>query len=401
MQEHPIPQDITGYQFHIIGNMTIKQFAEIGGGAFLGFLIYTTNLPLIVKWPLIVLVVAMGAMAAFVPIEERPFDHWVVTFIKVLYKPTKFYWKKIPKIPDPFLYKPQQIQPSLPEIDLAPARRERVKEYLSSLHVADPLDPFDEYQKNRVDDIVSSFAVIQAQTLDIEKQVTRPNLEVRVRDLTEYLPAEVATEEVYDQPYQAPAAELQPTAPEPTMVEPLLTAPLTAAPQAAVLDQPKPQLAVDQVAQDIAIPETENIQVAPPTSQEEAAELAAIQRANGTQVYSEAQTTQQPIASQQAQYNTDLPFPTPQDEPNTPVGMVLGPQNELITNAIVEFITETGNIVRAVKTNSLGQFTITTKLNDGVYTLQVEKDGYLFTPQQIQLAGEVIQPIEVRGTPVA
>ena len=108
--------------------MTIKQFAEIGAGVMVGVGIYATNLPQLIKWFFIVIAVGMGALAAFVPIEERPFDHWVVTFFKVLYKPTKFFWRRRSKIPDPFLYEPDaDLAPSYAELDLKPARRQRIK----------------------------------------------------------------------------------------------------------------------------------------------------------------------------------------------------------------------------------------------------------------------------------
>ena len=46
MREHQVPQDITGYNFHIIGEMTIKQFAEVAVGVVIAVIIYTTNLPM-------------------------------------------------------------------------------------------------------------------------------------------------------------------------------------------------------------------------------------------------------------------------------------------------------------------------------------------------------------------
>ena len=69
MIEHPVPQNITAYQFHLIGNMTIKQFLILLVGAGLAFLFYTTNLPGIIKWPLILIFFGGGAMAAFVPMK--------------------------------------------------------------------------------------------------------------------------------------------------------------------------------------------------------------------------------------------------------------------------------------------------------------------------------------------
>src|SRR5262245_9272112 len=108
MREHPIPQDVVGYRFHIIGNMTIKQFAEIGAGCILAFIIYSTNLFAFLKWPLIGISIGVGALAAFVPFEERPLDHWLMTFFRVMYRPTLFYWRREPQIPEPFLYTPTQ-----------------------------------------------------------------------------------------------------------------------------------------------------------------------------------------------------------------------------------------------------------------------------------------------------
>ncbi|MDQ5951410.1 MAG: hypothetical protein QG639_691, partial [Patescibacteria group bacterium] len=55
MKEHPIPQDITNYRFHIVGSMTLKQFGEVLVGVIISFIIYQTNLIAIIKWPLIVL----------------------------------------------------------------------------------------------------------------------------------------------------------------------------------------------------------------------------------------------------------------------------------------------------------------------------------------------------------
>ena len=39
MKQHPIPQDITGYKFHLIGAMTLKQFAEVAVGAIIAFIV--------------------------------------------------------------------------------------------------------------------------------------------------------------------------------------------------------------------------------------------------------------------------------------------------------------------------------------------------------------------------
>ncbi len=128
MKQHPIPQDITNYKFHLVGSMTLKQFAELAVAAVLAFIIYKTNLIGIIKWPLVFSVVGLGAAIAFVPIEERPLDHWIKTFFKNIYKPTKFFWKKSNKIPDFFNYKISSTQDDFfsPDINLNPARKQRI-----------------------------------------------------------------------------------------------------------------------------------------------------------------------------------------------------------------------------------------------------------------------------------
>lgn len=157
MQEHPIPQDITGYKFHIIGSMTLKQFGEIFLGVIFAVLFYKTNLVSIIKWPLVLLSVGLGAAAAFVPIEERPLDHWIITFFKVLYKPTKFYWRREPKIPDPFTYKPSEIQEDTSTLDLTPAKKQRIKEYVGAIpEQTKTSQDFTSDEINRMQGILSS-----------------------------------------------------------------------------------------------------------------------------------------------------------------------------------------------------------------------------------------------------
>jgi len=49
MDNHPIPQDITGFEFKLIGNMTLKQFAYVAGGAIIGLVFYALPILLLLK----------------------------------------------------------------------------------------------------------------------------------------------------------------------------------------------------------------------------------------------------------------------------------------------------------------------------------------------------------------
>jgi hypothetical protein len=108
MQQHPIPQNVTAYEFHLIGNMTIKQFIELGVGVGLGVLFYSTSLISFIKWPLILLSVLGGAALAFMPFDGRPLDKMVIIFFRAVYSPTQFIWRKTANYPRYFDYTPTQ-----------------------------------------------------------------------------------------------------------------------------------------------------------------------------------------------------------------------------------------------------------------------------------------------------
>jgi len=205
MKQHPIPQDITNYKFHLIGSMTLKQFSELAVAAVLAFIIYKTNLIGIIKWPLVFLTVGLGAMIAFVPIEERPLDHWIKTFFQNIYKPTKFFWKKSNKIPDFFNYKITSTRDDFfaPDINLNPARKQRIFEYLKSIPEEEKTDQFGLEEEQKINTVLNEFENVQVseKIINIENQEQeKPNLQVRVRKLKalkedntekEYLPNQI------------------------------------------------------------------------------------------------------------------------------------------------------------------------------------------------------------------
>jgi len=94
VEQHPIPQDVTGYRFRLVGDMTLKQFAELAGGLVLALVFWSSPLPFFFKYPLAALAAVLGAGMAFVPINGRPFEQWIIAFIRSIYSPTVFIWNK-------------------------------------------------------------------------------------------------------------------------------------------------------------------------------------------------------------------------------------------------------------------------------------------------------------------
>lgn len=94
MEQHPIPQNISSYQFRLVGDMTLKQFFQLAGGVLVGLIFYSLPLLAIIRWPLAILSVIIGIGLAFFPLEERPLEKWIFAFFKSIYSPTIFYWQK-------------------------------------------------------------------------------------------------------------------------------------------------------------------------------------------------------------------------------------------------------------------------------------------------------------------
>ncbi|EKD53295.1 MAG: hypothetical protein ACD_61C00079G0005, partial [uncultured bacterium] len=98
IQQHPLPQDISSYRFRLIGDMTIKQFASLGIAIVLAIVVYSLPLPFFFKYPLSFLFIVLGVGMAFVPVQGRSLDVWILAFIRSIYSPTQYIWKRSEKV---------------------------------------------------------------------------------------------------------------------------------------------------------------------------------------------------------------------------------------------------------------------------------------------------------------
>lgn len=94
MEQHPIPQNISSYEFKLVGEMTLKQFLKAAAGIVLALILNSTKLIFFIKWPLSIGFAALGLALAFVPLEDRPLETWIMSFLKSIYSPTIFLYKK-------------------------------------------------------------------------------------------------------------------------------------------------------------------------------------------------------------------------------------------------------------------------------------------------------------------
>jgi len=83
--------------------------------------------------------------------------------------------------------------------------------------------------------------------------------------------------------------------------------------------------------------------------------------------------------------------------PNVVNGIIKDGAGMLLTDVIIVVKDSVGNPVRALKSNKIGQFAISTPLPNGTYTMELENQGNEFDVVQIKLDGKLMPPIEIRG----
>jgi hypothetical protein len=403
MEEHAVPQNITSYQFHLIGNMTIKQFLILLVGVVIGFLLYTTNLPAFIKWPVVFLVGGTVIGMAFVPYEDRSLDQWFVNFIKAIYHPTQYFWKRAAILPGYFSYNPRADASSRyagPPIDLSKYRSQQVTQYLSTLHptstlpALDPLDLFSATASTNMSSLFNSVAPASGVTPGKDtKVITKPSLHVQPRRLggVEVFRGVSSSQTVSFMPTPAQAAgdnQLD-VFRQPGMVRnqtdnlaqvPSDSTRLAIHHEAMVAPSEKTVISTG-----LELGATED-PLSTATEEKVAAAYVSPAEINTMDVL----TTPMP-----AVFNKDLPFPSLPTQNNILIGMVHNQQHAIVPGAIVEILDSEHNTVRAMKTNNLGQFYISTALKPGSYFVATEKDDLRFPTYVVEANNSVLLPIDI------
>jgi len=153
VQQHPVPQHISSYEFRLVGEMTLKQFGYLAGGALLGLLFYSLPLAGIIKWPLVLLFVFLGFAFAFMPIEERPLSTWLLAFAKAVFSPTLFTWQKKPKKLEIFEPIIRQQAP----LKAPPPNTFQFNQYLSTIPQSPAKNPLDQKEEEFLKKIITLF----------------------------------------------------------------------------------------------------------------------------------------------------------------------------------------------------------------------------------------------------
>ena len=167
MQQHTVPQDITGFQFKLIGFLTIKQFGYLAAAGVFSFIFFIAPLPGFLKIVTITPFALIGLALAFVPINGIPFDKWIVVFFKSVYSPSRRIWHKEPKelsflSPAFSNYLKRPRAPQTPRV----SDRNRLDEYVASLRQKEKVPPLEAEERRRLSKL--DFAATVPHFTDLE-----------------------------------------------------------------------------------------------------------------------------------------------------------------------------------------------------------------------------------------
>jgi len=160
IQQHPIPQHISSYEFHLVGDMTLKQFCYLAGGAIVALFFYSLPIAKPIRWTLMIFSGFIGFAFAFIPLEERPLSVWFLSFIKSTFSPTLFIWQKKPKKLELLESIVHQTLPPRPPHSNPPS----LQQYLLSLPQAPKKSSLDKEEEEFLDQINHLFQQVALQT---------------------------------------------------------------------------------------------------------------------------------------------------------------------------------------------------------------------------------------------
>jgi hypothetical protein len=334
--EHPIPQQVSSYQFKLVGDMTIQQFFQIAGGALVSLIIYSSTLPGYVKWPLIIASFLIGVAFAFFPIEDRPLSKWLILFIKAIYSPTIYVWNKNAVRHEYFAPEEDNLSTSAS----APAPTTTDTTNSAPLLQSQPTP--------NSADMTDGKVITERLVAEVDDQAK--NLEEKEREFVVMVNKQFSSADTKD---------------DKTNVE---------------------------------IPTTQTIRIDKQSEQAKFPinrDVFSAKSSVGGEI--SPSLGQKLSPAQTATYASDVVLPSPPTSPNIIVGQVLDEEGRIIDGAILEIKDTSGRSVRALKTNRVGHFMIITPLTDGLYQIVCEREGFSFDPVSVKLEGKVLPPIVITG----
>lgn len=390
MENHPIPQDVTGFQFKLIGNMTVKQFAYLVTGVVLAWVVLQMPIYFIIKFPIAVIFAVFGTSLAYLPVQGRPFDIMVSHFIKALVSPTQFVYQKT----GGHLYFPNNSLAQKPKKQQNTPTHEdyRLKMYLKSL----PHGP-----TNKLDDKEASF-LASLSKLTATSPIPKPKIKPMPKASIPPAPIKDNLKPLESKPSENLPADGQ--VKENISNKPKEEVITKKAPEATKTQEPVQKPFMDSLVYEKISALESKLQEVISQKDELAQQLSSLRQkteSDSKNVF--APSTAQPkletknVKRIPQSMGKNIGLPTAPTVPNIITGIVKDPRGNALPNILVEIKDKEGNPVRAFKTNGLGRFLSATPLLNGVYTIEFEdpKGQQKFDTIEITAKNELIMPLEI------
>jgi hypothetical protein len=369
MEQHPVPQNVTTFQFRLIGDMTLKQFGYLAGGAVVAYLCYKLPLPLFLNWPLAITSALAGFGFAFVPIEERPMDVWVLSFFKSIYSPTQYTWTKQQPQPQAAVPTPQPA---------SPAGITKKGAILNNIFTPPPAAPAATQKMKSPGFMDRFFDMLMPKPVPTQPvasvpapQVAFPSTVPVKMDFTPP-PTVRAREEAVEEKIVEVKRELADKTQDPS--------------RAAGLQQQVADLVAqrDKMEAEIARLKLQSEPPAPP-------------KPGSTYVATPAAKAGPSVRIITPDRAVKVGLPRLTTFPNVVTGIVKDGDQNLLPGVLITVKDKEGVPVRALKTNRLGQFAASTPLTNGTYFVEIEDPRlrYAFDRAQITLNGSIVPALEI------
>ena len=202
MEQHAVPQHIASFEFKLFGDLTVRQFVTLAIPMAAAAALFFSGLPAVIRIPISAVIALFGLFSALVPIGGRPFDKWIVSFIKAVLSPTQRIWVKESKIPAYLnvVITQSNKEQQAPE-PITAQGRERLKNYLRTLPRGNvnPLDVKEQIAVQRL-----SFDTIQQEANTLGGKLQPPIIwPTQNAFVPKTLPQAPAQEEQYEQEMRA------------------------------------------------------------------------------------------------------------------------------------------------------------------------------------------------------
>jgi hypothetical protein len=406
MKAHAVPQDIMNLEFKLFGNfLSLREFIFIAVGValawFFYFLMQKGVLPGLLAIPAILLFGLGGIMMGLVPIQDRPLDQWLVNYIAAIRKPTQRIWKK------PGFQSTQAASTDSPSV-------------ITKNHVVTP--PSAQGPSYFTAGVAQPPKQADTATIDVEK-----NESADITRIQQTIAAvETGRQAGGTSPTAAPArSSAAATAqPQPSATLPAGQTASVSQPASAPVEQTQSNTASATLdpGQDHTI---SSVSAAPARSPapdpslnniEPHAQMAAAKKSKMIRPEDIKATTPppQPVPQQNQPHPSASPDKTLEIDDNNiknyattitglepqknTINIVVKDANGLILPGVVCVIKNPqGDPVRAAISNVLGQVLNNVPLKDGVYKINLSKQGYVFPEITRTLKGNIYPPIEIKS----